>query len=214
MEPYTLLVIARTQAWAKRLQSIPDAEQYLIRWVPSTTQALKLDLHPSVLILSLPASGGSRSAARLKRHFKVPLLALVSGGQNSPKQVDTWLPQSCSVAQMVDVIGNTLINHSPHVISVGSMSLDTGTRRLQLNGELCQLRPIGCQILAELMARAGSVVPRDDLFRRVWHTEDGDSSRALDVHIAYLRRELETDPRHPQLILTERGVGYRLQPPG
>jgi DNA-binding response OmpR family regulator len=33
------------------------------------------------------------------------------------------------------------------------------------------------------------------------------------VHIAHLRRQLEANPRHPRLILTERGVGYRLQPP-
>jgi DNA-binding response OmpR family regulator len=34
----------------------------------------------------------------------------------------------------------------------------------------------------------------------------------LDVHIAHLRRLLEPDPRHPTLIVTERGVGYRLNP--
>jgi len=94
------------------------------------------------------------------------------------------------------------------------MSLDTELRRLQLNGAVHQLRPIGCRILAVLMGRAGTAVPREELFRRVWHTEDGDNTRSLDVHIASLRRQLEEDPRHPQLILTERGVGYRLQPPG
>jgi two-component system response regulator RegX3 len=47
----------------------------------------------------------------------------------------------------------------------------------------------------------------------VWHTNDGDNTRALDVHIAYLRRKLEADPRRPKLIVTERGVGYRLHPP-
>ena len=62
-----------------------------------------------------------------------------------------------------------------------------------------------------LMSRAGQTVPREELFRLIWHTTDGDSTRALDVHIAYLRRELEEDPRQPSIIVTERGVGYRLQ---
>jgi DNA-binding response OmpR family regulator len=62
------------------------------------------------------------------------------------------------------------------------------------------------------MARAGTVVPREELFHRVWETEDGDNTRVLDVHIAHLRRLLEPDPRHPTLIVTERGVGYRLNP--
>jgi DNA-binding response OmpR family regulator len=51
------------------------------------------------------------------------------------------------------------------------------------------------------------------LFQRVWRVDDGDNTRALDVHIAYLRRVLESDPHYPRLIRTERGLGYRLQPP-
>jgi DNA-binding response OmpR family regulator len=93
------------------------------------------------------------------------------------------------------------------------MSLDTEARRLQMNGSLHQLRPLACRILAHLMAHAGEIVPREELFRRVWRMDDTDNTRALDVHIAYLRRELEEDPRHPTLIVTERGVGYRLKPP-
>jgi DNA-binding response OmpR family regulator len=99
------------------------------------------------------------------------------------------------------------------MVRVGGMSLDTRARRLQVNGSLYRLRPIGCRILALLMARAGSVVHRDELFHRVWQVDDRDNTRALDVHIAHLRRTLEPDPRHPQLIVTERGLGYRLQPP-
>jgi two-component system KDP operon response regulator KdpE len=109
------------------------------------------------------------------------------------------------------MIETLLISHSPHMICVAEMSLDRKSRRLQMNGTLHQLRPIACQILSLLMSKAGQTVPRDELFRRIWHTTDGDNTRALDVHIAYLRRELEADPSHPQLIITERGVGYRLQ---
>jgi DNA-binding response OmpR family regulator len=97
------------------------------------------------------------------------------------------------------------------MICVGDMSLDRKSRRLQMNGALRQLRPIACQILAVLMSKAGQTVSRDELFRRIWHTTDGDSTRALDVHIAYLRRELEEDPGQPRIIVTERGVGYRLR---
>jgi DNA-binding response OmpR family regulator len=107
-----------------------------------------------------------------------------------------------------------LMNCGVHNIQVAGMSLDTRTRRLELDGALHQLPPIGCQILALLMERCGSAVPREELFRRVWHTDDGDNTRVLDVHIAHLRRLLEPNPRRPQLILTERRVGYRLRPPG
>jgi DNA-binding response OmpR family regulator len=213
MEPYTLLVISRTQSLAKRLRDVLDVEQYLVRWVPSTRQALQLDLRPALLILDLPPSGGSRSAPRLKRQFEAPLLAIFRGEQSLPKVVDASLARPCHLPHLVELIEATLIDHAPHIVRAGRMSLDRETRRLQMNGEVYQLRPIGCEILALLMAQAGDVVRRDELFRRVWQTEDGDSTRALDVHIAHLRREIESDSRNPAVILTERGIGYRLDPP-
>jgi len=213
MEPYTLLVVARTQSLAKRLRDALGAERYVIRWAPSATQALELDLRPSLLVLKLPASGGARCVARLKRGFDAPLLAICSPDQPLPAQVDSCLYQPCRTRDLVDLVETMLINHAPHMVCAADMSLDVESRRLQINGAVHQLRPIACRILAVLMARAGEVVPRDELFRRVWGTEDGDNTRALDVHIAHLRSELESDPRQPRLIVTERGVGYRLTPP-
>ena len=213
VEPYTLLIVARTQSLARRLHPALDAEGYVIRWVSSTRRALDLDLQPSLVILDLPPSGGVRSAARLKDAFDVPLLALGRAERPIPEHVDASLLRPCRMRQLVDLVENTLLSHSPHLLSAGRMSLDTETRRLQMNGSLYQLRPLGCQILAQLMARAGEVIPREELFCRVWNTDDIDNTRALDVHIAYLRRELEQDARHPELIITERGVGYRLEPP-
>lgn len=213
MEPYTLLIVARTQSMPKRLRGALGAERYVIRWAPSTAQALAFRLRPSLLVLDLPASGGVRSVASLKRRFDAPVLALCRANQSAPSQVDACLHRPFRTQALVDLIETTLINHSPYMVCVADMSLDKASRSLQINGTVHQLRPIACRILAVLMAQAGKAVPRDELFHRVWGTDDGDSTRALDVHIAYLRRELEADPRHPRLIITERGVGYRLRPP-
>jgi two-component system KDP operon response regulator KdpE len=214
MEPYVLLVIARTQSLAERLRGALDPEQHLIRWVPSTTQAVGLNLRPSLLILDLPASGGARCISRLKHRYEAPLLALLRSDQNAPHAADASVSRPFNVEQLTNVIRTTLMTCAPHTIRAAGMSLDTRTRRLELDGTLHQLPPIGCQILALLMEHAGSAVPREELFHRVWHTDDGDNTRVLDVHIAHLRRLLEPNPRRPQLILTERRVGYRLQPPG
>jgi two-component system KDP operon response regulator KdpE len=213
MDPYALLVVARTQSLAERLRRALDAEQYLIRWVPSTAQALGLSLRPSLLILELPTSGGVRCVTRLKRQFKAPLVALPRTGQPVPGQVDAFVSRPFDVEQLVEAVHTTLMTRAPHIVQASSMSLDTRTRRLRVNGSLYQLRPIGCKILALLMEQAGSVVPRTELFRRIWRTDDGDNTRVLDVHVAYLRSLLESDPHRPSLILTERGIGYRLQPP-
>ena len=214
MDPYTLLVIARTQFLTKRLRSALNAEQYLIRWVPNASQALQLELEPSLVILNLPPSGGSRSVARLKRQFDAPLLALARSSQSAPDLVDAFQPGPFDLKRCVAEIETLLIDHSAHMIRAEGMSLDTKARRLQMNGTLHQLRPTGCQILAILMAQPGRVIPRSELCRKLWQHDDGDNTRTLDVHIAYLRRVLEADPRRPKLIITERGIGYGLHPPG
>lgn len=211
MEPYTLLIIARTQSLAKRLRGALPADEYVLRWAASSAQGLTLDIHPSLLVLDTPPSGGVRCVARLKRKFDCPIVALVRPDQVVPEEVDAHLARSCSRHDLVASIETTLISHSPHMLCVADMSLDRKSRRLQVNGTLRQLRPIACRILALLMSKAGHTVTREELFRRIWHTTHSDSTRALDVHIAYLRRELEADPSHPRMIITERGVGYRLE---
>jgi DNA-binding response OmpR family regulator len=65
-------------------------------------------------------------------------------------------------------------------------------------------------ILRILMQHPGEVVERGELFRQVWATEWAEDTRTLDVHVSWLRKALEEDPRNPQFLKTIRGVGYRL----
>lgn len=214
MEPKTLLLIARAQSLVKHLQNALDASRYVLRWAPSSSQALAFDLTPSLLILELPASGGIRSIARLKEKFDAPLLALARKEQPGLEQADAHLVRPFRMGELAELIDITMINYSASIICADNMCLNTAERRLQVNGLIHQLRPLACRLLALLMVRSGQVVSRDELFRRVWRTTDGDHTRALDVHIAYLRQKLEADPSNPRLIVTERGNGYRLNPPG
>lgn len=214
MAPYTLLVVARSRSLAQHLPRAVAGDHPLIRWALSTTQALQLDLRPDLVILDLPPSGGARAAARLRRRFEVPLLALAPPNQPQLADVAASLEHPVDAEQLAGLIHQTLLAHAPHLVRLNGMALDTSTRQLQVGSTLHQLRPIGTRILALLMARAGTAIPRDELFRLAWQIEDGDSSRALDVHIAHLRQLIEPDPRHPRFIVTERGVGYRFQPPG
>jgi DNA-binding response OmpR family regulator len=68
------------------------------------------------------------------------------------------------------------------------------------------------RLLCELAAVPGRVLSRQDLLERVWqHGYFGDE-RIVDVHIRRLRTKVELDPGAPQLVVTVRGLGYRLDP--
>jgi DNA-binding response OmpR family regulator len=94
--------------------------------------------------------------------------------------------------------------------SFGMVEVDCASHTVTRNGESVSLTPKEFELLIALIRRRGAVATRDDLLREVWQYEDGVMSRTVDIHIAELRRKLETDPSQPQHILTVRKVGYRL----
>ena len=61
------------------------------------------------------------------------------------------------------------------------------------------------------MEHPGETIPRSELLQQVWGYEDGTFTRTVDVHIASLRQKLERDPKHPELILTVLGTGYKFK---
>ncbi len=68
-------------------------------------------------------------------------------------------------------------------------------------------------MLEVFIRNAGRLITRKALIRQVWHTDYTGDTRTLDVHISWLRRAIETDPKRPVLIRTIRGMGYRLDLP-
>jgi DNA-binding response OmpR family regulator len=69
------------------------------------------------------------------------------------------------------------------------------------------------RLLLELLTAGGQVVTRDELLQRVWDYDYFGDSRLLDVHVRRLRRKVEDNPNEPALVLTVRGLGYRVARP-
>ncbi len=96
-------------------------------------------------------------------------------------------------------------------LSCGPIELDL-KQRWVICGEKCtRLTPRLFTLMESFMRNPGKVLLREDLFRTLWETEYLGDTRSLDVHISWLRKAVEEDPRHPQYIKTERGIGYRLE---
>ncbi len=68
-------------------------------------------------------------------------------------------------------------------------------------------------LLAALLATANRIVSRDQLIELSRRYDNEVYDRAIDVQILRLRRKIEANPSEPKIILTERGVGYRVAVP-
>jgi two-component system phosphate regulon response regulator PhoB len=93
------------------------------------------------------------------------------------------------------------------VLHLGDLELQIDAHRLRVAGKLVHLAPWEFELLRNLMDNAGRVATRRELLDNVWESGHSDSGKTLDVHIARLRRRINT-PGQPDRIRTVRGLGY------
>lgn len=99
---------------------------------------------------------------------------------------------------------------TPSLFRMGALTVDVGRGLAHRDGEDLRLTKTEFRLLCELAFAGGQVVTREQLLERVWDYDYFADTRLLDVHIMRLRGKIEPDPGNPQLILTARGLGYRL----
>ena len=73
------------------------------------------------------------------------------------------------------------------------------------------VKPQAFELLAFLLRNPGQVFTRDQLLERVWGYDYAGETRTVDVHVHWLRADIEDDPAHPRFLQTVRGVGYVLR---
>ena len=102
---------------------------------------------------------------------------------------------------------------SPHVVTVGDLSVDTRMRRASRSGKPIALQPREYQLLEYLVRRQGEVVTRKMLLAAVWGYHFDPETNVIDVQMSRLRNKVDKD-QPVALIHTVRGVGYTIQAPG
>ena len=78
------------------------------------------------------------------------------------------------------------------------------------DGVIVKLTRTEFGLLCELAAEPGRVRTREELLERVWGYDFFGDERIVDVHIRRLRTKIEVDPASPEVVMTVRGIGYRL----
>ena len=95
----------------------------------------------------------------------------------------------------------------------GNLQIDFNAREVSLNGKIVKLTPIEYNLLQILARNVGHIIPRQTLLGKVWGSEYTNATDYLKVYIQRLRAKLGDNLGAPELIITERGVGYKLAKP-
>lgn len=186
------------------------------------------DLPDVVLLdLSLPDVDGRDLCRTIRGRSDVPILIITASGSVVDRVVglelgaDDYIIKPFAVGEVVARIRAVLRRvetrgsepGQPPELVIGRVRIDRGARRVWVDGAEVELTRKEFDLLARLARDAGQVVSREDLMSDVWDVNWFGSTKTLDVHIGWLRRKLGDDPSHPQMVITVRGVGFRLTRP-
>ncbi len=180
-----------------------------------------------VLDLGLPDMAGVDVCREIRRRSAVPIIVLSARHSEHEKVdllnagADDYVTKPFSVMELAararaqirraKTIAAAAVTGTP--VAIGGLLVDTVARRVSREGIQIHLTPIEWQILSTLISSAGRTLTHQQIFDAVWGREFGSPQQYLRVHITNLRRKIELDPASPQIIITEPGVGYRVDPP-
>jgi DNA-binding response OmpR family regulator len=182
-------------------------------------RATKPDL--VLLDLMLPELSGMEVARILRRESNVPILMLTARGSEIDKVVglevgaDDYVTKPFSLRELQARIRGLLRRSEPPQVSgnvrLGRVVVDLAGHRLLRDGEVRPMKPKAFDLLSFLLRHPGQVFSREQLLADVWGYDYAGETRTVDVHVHWLRSEVEPDPKRPKVIETVRGVGYVLR---
>ena len=191
---------------------------------PEETLALIAEHNPSLALLDLmlPGYDGVELMGDILAVSRIPVMFLSAYGRDEvvasvlEEGATDYIVKPFSPTELAARVRTALrrfgeaesLAAEPFVL--GDLRIDYAERRVTVSGRLAPLTPTEFDLLAELAAEAGRVVPHDRLLRRVWSPGKPGNLRVLRTHLMRLRRKLGEDATNPRYIFAEPRVGYRM----
>ncbi|MGH7855976.1 MAG: response regulator transcription factor, partial [Candidatus Binatia bacterium] len=199
-------------------------EGYDVLTAPEGAEAIQrvLNDEPDAVVLDvmMPNVDGLEVCRRLRAvGVATPILMLTARAEISDRVAgldagaDDYLVKPFALEELLArlraLLRRTSLAASDDVLRVADLSLDPAAREVRRGETPIDLTKTEFTLLELLMANAGIVLTRSQIYERVWDYDFGPTSNSLEVYVGYLRRKLG----EPKLIHTVRGVGYTIREP-
>jgi two-component system KDP operon response regulator KdpE len=178
-----------------------------------------------ILDLMLPDVDGVEVCRRLREWSRLPVVVLSAHGEEEVKVLaldagaDDYVTKPFSAPELLARMRSAMRRVSDEttptepVVHTGSgdVEINLAMRSVTRAGQEVHLTPTEYDLLRVLAHDVGRVITHGHLLRSVMGRGYEDATGTLRVHIASLRKKLEVNPARPRIIVTEPGIGYRLQ---
>jgi two-component system alkaline phosphatase synthesis response regulator PhoP len=176
-----------------------------------------------VLDVMLPKKNGYDVCRDLRQKgVNTPVLMLTAKGETIDKVLglklgaDDYLTKPFEIMELLARIEALLRrsagknqNSGPDTFRFGEVAIDFRRAEVKLRDAPVELSAMEFKLLQFLIENRDAVHSRDQLLDAVWGYDAMPTTRTVDVHIAWLRQKLETNPKYPQYIHTVHGMGYK-----
>jgi len=214
-DPGLRLVLShRLASEGYRVETAPDGEEGLRR---ATTDRFDL----VVLDVMLPGRSGFDVCRTMRLGgIETPVLMLTARGELADRVTglklgaDDYLTKPFEMAELLARVETRLRRAgarplAPPTYRFGSVDVDFRRTEVHRDGQRVELSAKEFRLLRYLISRRGETLNRNEILDEVWGYDATPTTRTVDVHVAWLRRKLEENPRRPRYILTIHGLGYK-----
>ncbi len=222
-----VLVVEDEESFSDALSFMLRREGYEVGVASDGSTALEeFDRHGADLVLldlMLPGISGTEVCRTLRQRSTVPIIMVTAKDGEVDKVVglelgaDDYVTKPFSSRELVARIRAVLRRRGepedmlPSILEAGPVRIDVDRHVVAVRGETVAMPLKEFDLLELLVRNAGRVLTRGQIIDRVWGSDYVGDTKTLDVHVKRLRAKIEEDPREPTLILTVRGLGYKLE---
>jgi len=178
---------------------------------------------PDVVLvdLMLPGMSGFDVCRELRKTSGVPILVVTARADTHDvvagleAGADDYVTKPFAVKELTARIRSLLRRSStptapPDRLAFGDVEIEPAAGIVRRGGEEIPLTKTEFRLLCELALHPGIVLSREQLLERIWGYDYFGDARLVDAHVRRLRTKIEADPAVPNLIVTVRGLGYKL----
>jgi len=175
-----------------------------------------------LLDVSMPQLDGWEVCRRIRDMSDIPVIMVTINGQKADRLrgfslgADDYITKPFDFPEMIARVGAVLQRSGAarqqgrkSTFHYGELEIDWRSHQVYVRGERVKLSPTEFKLLSCLIENRGWVVTHEELLRKAWGPNYIGDRSFVKLYVRYLRRKIEEEPNKPQLILTERGIGYR-----
>lgn len=180
--------------------------------------------HIDIILLDvmLPDIKGTDVCRSIKHaRVDIPILMLSALGQSADRikglksGADDYLPKPFDLEELSLRMGNLLERFGKQspltgIMDIGKAKVDIDNFTISRNQKTHKLTSKEALLLKFMIERRGDVISRQQILDEVWGYEHFPSTRTIDNFIANFRKYMEVDPKNPEVIITVRGIGYKM----